>query len=417
SRSSTNRNSLLPTTSRESYSLDNLSPRQAPSTRAASPSPPPSFYRVNNASSGRYNDDPSGGSISPSTSRTSRRSGERKIQFTAPPPPIVTSVLLPTKRAEGDGIGSSIWGLSTPDQMARSSSPQIQRRNLGIDPLLVMERRERAIQQELQVLLDAQSAGLVRGFSGQPPSGRRGLEDSSEAGSSTPTSRVMPVRQPKRKQIGLRGARRGLLRDMGELVAIKLDKVDILATEIERRNEALSQVDVWEKRIEGARKQLTGLTNINAEGGEDTMELAELRTEERAVNNEIRETEDRLAQMKARKRWLAEQIQEGVNKQEARLSSYRGALKEAESEVKQFLKRPPVHVPAVTGDEESFMALPSSRRTLEMAREWWNKEVTTLQTQKEEVNKERVALEEGAKSWQDVMQTVTSYEDDLRKQM
>ncbi|KAF4611374.1 hypothetical protein G7Y89_g15639 [Cudoniella acicularis] len=147
------------------------------------------------------------------------------------------------------------------------------------------------------------------------------------------------------------------------------------------------------------------------------MELAELGTEERAVENEIREMEDRLAQMKARRAWLKEQIREGINRQEAKLSSYRGALREAESEVKQFLKRPPLYISAVMGDEEGFMALPSNRRTSGMAREWWTKELSQLRTRKQEVEKERSALEDGAKMWQDSIQVVNEFEDDLRKQM
>lgn len=302
-----------------------------------------------------------------------------------------------------------------------------------MDPLLVLERKERAIQQELQILLDAQSAGLIQGFGGE---GKAESVDGSEAGSSTPTSRsvlrdgsgsgsrtrngngkgIVPVRQPKRKIIGLRAARRGLLRDMGELVGIKDEETGILNGEIGRRDDVLKKVEVWEKRIEGAREQLSGAAG-QAEGGEDANELAELRTEERAVDNEIREMEDRLAQMKARKRWLGERISEGVNRQEARLSSYRGALKEAEFEVKQFLKRPPIMVSAIMGEDKGFLALPSSRRTLGMAKEWWNKEVSQLKTRKEEVEKEKLALEEGAQLWQDSVQVVTEFEDDLRKQM
>jgi len=313
---------------------------------------------------------------------------------------------------------------------ARSMSPQIRTGSVGIDPLLGLERREKAIHTELQSLLDAQSAGLVQGFGGN--SGRDG---SSDAGSSTPTTRslsmqrdakksaggVTPVRQPKRKVVGLRGARRGLLRDIGELVAIKSEEAGVLDNEIGRREEVLERVAEWEKRIEGVRAQLSAASGIgkaeNATANEEAMEIAELRTEEVALDNEIREMEDRLLQMKARKRWLGERIKESTNKQEARLSSYRGALREVESEVKQFLKRPPIPVSVVMGNEESFTALPSSRRTLGMAKEWWNKEVDTLQARKADVEKEKEALQEGAGIWQRSIDLVIEFEDDLRRQM
>jgi len=262
----------------------------------------------------------------------------------------------------------------------------------------------------------------VQGFGGQ--------DEGSEEGSSTPTSRsihtahtrsgsrngVMPVRQPKRKPLGLKGARRGLLRDMGDLAAIKGEEITILSEEIERRDEVLQLVSTWEKRIEGARETLSNYNSTEG-GGEEATELAELQTESQALDHEIREMEDRLLQMKARKRWLGEQIKESVNRRDARLSSYRGALREAEGQVKEFLKRPPVPVSVVMGDEEGFYALPPSRRTLGMAREWWIKEADTLKSKKAETEKEKLALEEGASMWADASRAVNDFENELRSQM
>lgn len=421
SRSSRDSSPLLPQhTNAVSLQDLNLSPRIS-QDRTASPSPPPSFYADTRPSP------------SPSPSRTKAR----KIQFAAPPPPIATSVLLPPQNATyqtNSSFDGSFDGGSA-GRSLRSLSPRLKRGSGGIDPLLGLERRERAIQNDLQMLLDAQSAGLVQGFGGEAPGGADG---SSDAGSSTPTSRslqrsssrgqqsggIVPVRQPKRKIIGLRGARRGLLRDMEELVAVKREEVGILSGEIERREVVLERVDGWEKRIEGVRGQLSGYSGSGGAdpgegdaGGEEAQEIAELRTEERAVENEILEMEDRLAQMKARKRWLGERIKENINRREARLSSYRGALREVESEVKDFLRRPPLAVSVVMGDEEGFTALPASRRTLGMAKEWWDKEVSQLKTRQEEVEKEKAALEEGAEMWANSVKVVIGFEDDLRKQM
>jgi hypothetical protein len=419
-RSSRDSSPLLPQ-HKGSVSLQNLSAREtaASSNRTASPSPPPSFYRDQNDSEDHTR------IYSPSPSPSLTKS--RRIQFAAPPPPIASSVILTPgqyPRPPKDGVEASIVGL-------RSASPRIRRGSGGgvLDPLLVLERREKAIHNDLQLLLDAQSTGLVQGFGGEGG----GKEGSSDAGSSTPTMRsgsrkerggVVPVRQPKRRVVGLRGARRGLLCDMGELVAVKAEETNVLNSDISRREEILGRVNTWEKRIEGVRSQLSGYSGPGGSdsgdgegGGEEAMELAELRTEERAVENEIREMEDRLAQMRARKRWLGERINEGVNRREARLSSYRGALREVESEVKEFLARPPIPVSVVMNGQEGFTTLPAHRRTLEMAKDWWNKEISHLQTRKAAVEKEKSALEEGVQMWEDSIQVVTEFEDDLRLQM
>ncbi|CZT10948.1 uncharacterized protein RAG0_15262 [Rhynchosporium agropyri] len=416
--------------------LQNLAPSPHSPTshqdRPSSPSPPPSFYA----------------DARPSPSPSPSRTKARRIQFAAPPPPIASSILLPSQQnstyhtASSSFVGSGAYD-GTSGNGGRSVSPRLKRGGGGpggVDPLLGLERRERAIQNDLQALLDAQSAGLVQGFGGDVGVG---VDVCSDAGSSTPTSNgrsmyksesrrnsggIVPVRQPKKKVVGLRGARRGLLRDMEELVSIKKEEVGILEAEVERRKVVLERVAGWEGRIEGVREQLAGysdLQSMNADtghevggaGGEEAQEIAELRTEERAVDSEILEMEDRLAQMRARKQWLGERIKESVNRREARLSSYRGALREVESEVKDFLRRPPIPASIVMGDEEGFTALPAGRRTLGMAKEWWDKEISQLKTRQEEVEKERDALEEGAKMWTDSVKVVVDFEDDLRKQM
>lgn len=315
----------------------------------------------------------------------------------------------------------------------RSASPRLGRGGGAVDPLLGLERRERAIQSDLQLLLDAQAAGLVQGFGGSGEA--NGGEGGSDAGSSTPTSRSLqsagrgqsgggfvPVRQPKRRVVGLRGARRGLLKDMGELVAVKMEQVHILKGEIERSGEVVRRIEGWERKMEEVRGQLSGEGGSGEQeeavaGSEEAQEMTELRLEEVAVGNEIREMEDRLAQMKARKRWLGDRIKESVNRREARLSSYRGALREVESEVREFLRRPPIPVSVVMGDEEGFPQLPASRRTLEMAKEWWRTEVSQLHAHQEKVETEKAALEEGARMWEESVKAIVDFEDELRTQM
>ena len=51
----------------------------------------------------------------------------------------------------------------------------------------------------------------------------------------------MPVRQPKRRVVELRGARSGMLRDMEELISIKREEEGVLHGEIVRRNETLAE--------------------------------------------------------------------------------------------------------------------------------------------------------------------------------
>jgi hypothetical protein len=435
SSSSPRDNSPLLPQHRNSVSLQTLSPRDDSSrTRspAASPSPPPSFYRskFNDASPNQAENAVLYSDHSPSPSRIKGKGKERdfdgpRVQFQGPPAPIAQSVLLPTHQ-RGDARHSSPSGFQS-----RNSNSKLQARqsSSGMDPLLIIERKERAIQQELQVLLDAQSTGLVRGFGGGLSS-----DGASDAGSATPTTSsaaersrsreegggYVPVRQPKKKVLSLRGARKGLLKDMATLAGVKEEESLVLDAEIKRRERVLEQTSRWQEKMEAMRGQLESYSEMRHDvrgGGEESAEILALQKEERGIDGEIRDLEDRLMQLRARKNWLGERIREGINRREARLSSYRGALKEVESDVKEFLRRPPVARSIVMGKEEGFAALPPDRRTLGMVSEWWGKEVAALSDRKSLVEAEKGALEEGAEIWSSTMETVTTFEEDLRKQM
>lgn len=358
--------------------------------------------------------------------------------FAAPPPPIAQSVMLQAPDPYGTRRAGS-RGTSREDG-ARGGQGFGRTTAVGsgaVDPLLVLERRERAIQRDLQALLDAQSEGLIQGFGG---SGSGGLDEGSEAGSNTPTSHsingtytsrrgsgsqsrssiggIVPVRQPKSKRLGLRGARRGLLREMGELADVKAEEGTLLEREIARRRQLLRKIETWEKRITTAKQQLSSAPSAtNSTSAEDERGIADLQQEEANIDAEIQELQDRLATLQARKSWVSERIKERVNKREARLSSYRGVLREAEAEVKSFLLHPPATASSIVGEQETFASLPPGRRTLGLAKECWGKEHDILSSRLISVAKEHAALEEGVVLWGECVATISTFETELRAKM
>lgn len=337
--------------------------------------------------------------------------------FAAPPPPIATSVLL---RPTSSG--------------SRGSTRETARRNnrlgagsRGVDPLLVLERRERAIQRDLQALLDAQSEGLLAGFGGgaasesgnnTPTASRSVNERSQSRGSRGYQGRsgggITPVRQPKIKPLGLRAARRGLLEGMASLSEVKCEESLVLEAEIGRREQILQKIGVWEGRISTAKKQLAITSADTADDG-----LSALEEEQASIDKEIQELEDRLAILKARRSHIGQRITEGVNKREARLSSYKGALREAEMEVKSFLHHPPILSTGLSthASKDSFINLPTSRRTLSLAYTHFTHEHGSLITSQQATQKERDAFEQGLVLWAECMDTITAFEDDLRTRM
>ncbi|KAK0725199.1 hypothetical protein B0H67DRAFT_123978 [Lasiosphaeris hirsuta] len=446
-----------------------LSPKAMPARKPSSPSP-----RSPALSAGFSDQASHAGSASKLKPR---------VLFAGPPPPIADSRILyrdeeenhstsPIRNLEAStfarNINSVIFDRVVPSHtrdQAQEYEPDTVWRGL--------QRRERALQKDLQLLLDAQSTGLAANLdpsAATAPSSSR--SDASDAGSSTPTGtlytaastaggtnrrlghiafeeplratptgEIIPVRQPRKKPMGLRAARAGLARSIALLADLKAEEDATLAAALSTRKKALAQLRKLAARRDGIAEELRAL-----EGEEEeplTRELRELREEHGVVAREIAELEERLVGLRNRRRWLDGRIEDVRNRREAGLSGYKGALKEVEGRVEAILARPPVKpldVDAIAGpprtqvyegdDREQteqvvdqspggaeFLRMRPERRTIEMAKEWWESEVAILERRKGEVDKERFALEEGVEVWRAAIKIISDFEAGLRREM
>lgn len=284
------------------------------------------------------------------------------------------------------------------------------------DPFIFIERQSRQLQHELQALLDAQSAGLS---AEQAPS----HENLFSTGSSTPTQShssgpksaiTVPVRQPPAKKVGLRAARRGILRSIHNLLTLKEEESRIINSEIARRQDVLKEVIAFDQKKSGLEKSISDIRNDDQKPRAD-----ELSREIQALDTEIDELEVRLAEMKARRSCAVDEISQIRNSVDAKLSSYEAALSLVKSNVQKFLKNPPIkqslllHSPSTP----SFYSLSPGRRTLEMVRQHWDSEVVHLQERLEVVEGEVGALKSGGNVWNTVIETVAGFEKGLRNDM
>ena len=160
----------------------------------------------------------------------------------------------------------------------QNTDPSVSPYSTRLTPLVALERKEKQLQRDLQALLDAQGEGLLAGLEG------RGRGDGSSEGSSTPTaasmgaSRVVPIRQPTRKRIGLRAARRGILTAIHEYATVKEDEKELLDAELRSKEEVLGQVDAWEKKRKGLDEKINAI-----ESGDEGKRVGELKDEAKRV--------------------------------------------------------------------------------------------------------------------------------------
>lgn len=293
------------------------------------------------------------------------------------------------------------------------------------DQLLALYRKEKATQADIQYLLDAQSTALLQGYdeSGEDLSDNSSRTSTDKKLQKVRSPRVVPVRQPQQKPIGLREARNGLTAKIEELIYLKRDELIVYEYEISVRNEAITIAKNWEIKLIKLNEQLSNysdsdlVTRGDKDNDEEKSEIAKLEEEEKTIKTKIHQLEDELIQLKAKQEWIKGQIDETVNKKEARLSSYRGALRNAEFEVKEFLRNPPVSNSFVMGEETSFITFPVNKGSLNMAIEWWMKESSQASLWKQKAEKEKTALEEGIQVWESSIQIISEFETDLREKL
>jgi len=277
--------------------------------------------------------------------------------------------------------------------------------------LVALQRRERYYQQKLQDLLDAQSDGLLAGLEGAVP-------DDDEESLNTPTqttyslrsSSLSPAPQARKKKHSLGSARRGIWKTVLDCAAIKEEEDKLLKQELREDQAVLQQLEAWTVKDHGLREKITAIEN------EDTGAKSHaLKEEASRLESEIQDMEVRLAQMKTRHRQVADEIANVENSVTSKLSSYKTSLSMLEQDVQSFLKSPPVADDRSNVDS-AFLSLPAKRRTLDMAKEHWQGDIDDLKKQRRIVRRDRVALEDGAFVWKDVVAETTDFERYLKQE-
>jgi len=281
------------------------------------------------------------------------------------------------------------------------------------DPLLYVERQSKHIQSNLQILIDAQSEGLLSGLARPQP-------DNTLDGSFTSTSLRAsqarspprpPARQSSAKKIGLRAARQGIFQSIYDLLKLREEEREIISSQTDERDNALDDIESFSSKRGGLEEAISTI-HTNREN----QRAKQLEEEARDLETDIHELETRLYEMKAKHRHLVSEISKAKNSVDAKLSSYTESMSLLQSNIRNYLRNPPVQ-PLSHMSNSSFHSLNPKRRTLEIAREHWKSEREDLQRRQREVDAEILALEEGGGVWKQAMADVSGFEKRLRANM
>lgn len=411
----------------------------------------------------QYGEPSSSRGLSPSSSRgnagmaMSASNMKPRPMFAGPPPPISASMLVIRDPIRVDPTaGRPVRYRNTPHTLLGASPTEansllLEHRRMEIEQnsdtvWRGFASQEKALEREVQVLLDQQAVALIAGS---------GFESgASSTGSSTPTGlfystkgykeratlslyipprvtrdgNVVPTRQSaNHKPPGVKTTRQNIRKLMASIASLKHDENAYIEDALNKRINALEQIKRFRVKRVTLEEELRSLTEDSEEPL--TREFKVLDAERYALGEEIQLLEAKLSRMRNRHRLLKERMDDIKNKREAGLSGYYGALGQVNNEARAFAQHPLIApldpdllrigsevggVPATTGGAE-FMRLIPKRRTMKMASSWWKAEVEVLRRCKERVDQERQALEKGGQVWEKVTQLVSQFESDLRQ--
>ncbi|MCJ1443169.1 MAG: hypothetical protein MMC23_003667 [Stictis urceolatum] len=290
------------------------------------------------------------------------------------------------------------------------------------DTLLTLSRQSAHLQQSLQSLLDAQSAGLSAGLGHptQAPQQQRRPSSSTRQPSRSslsprPSSRVPAANsriQSQKKPSSLSDARSGLYTTLLALAANKSSEAQTYSAT------AATYSTFLENALRLTDKKETLQSEIRAlESGPEIREIAELGDEEEELQAEVRALEEELAVKKARLRDVRLRRERAGNQHESRLSSWRRALEDVDGGIKEEILEGRGLGVERGERKEGVWALPKARRTVEMVREGVEGNMEQLKDAGENANVEGQACVEGAETWKACVKVLGRVERALRKEI
>ncbi|KAI1259225.1 hypothetical protein F5Y18DRAFT_410735 [Xylariaceae sp. FL1019] len=345
----------------------------------------------------------------------------------------------PGKRMYQSSKSPEVWRPSDPYQRSPHNGPQLsffesifmprptysdRSPSAKVDKTFeTIERQERSLEKQLQRLLNAQDYALEKSLANDEP--EDSVSRSSTPDSVPPKGHVVPVRQPRKRHLSTKEARVGISHCLSQLSNLKNEEDAYIATALAERKSALSRL----RNLSSKRSSI--VTQMQAMESDQPLksEIQKMEDQHTTVCSDIEKLERQLRDLKQKRTRLEHRISEAKSRRESELSGYAGALKDCDKRIKEIMDFPSISIlgvegllsqdadlMALVGDHMSgleFLSLRPERRTLPMAKDWWEGEIEVLELRKTAVDRERSALDEGAQLWADVIGRLEAHDQHL----
>lgn len=311
-----------------------------------------------------------------------------------------------------------------------------------IDSIL---RQQRSLEQDLHFLLNAQADALLAGLGGPTNPASSSANTSAMSSPSIPakdaplptasalltapgTGKAIPLRQPPpAAPLSLRATRRGIWDAMRSLSSLKEAEATALEGSLANTTSTLTQLETWTAKRAGLRASIASTLQEDTNG--DSARTHTLRDEQAALDMQISSLEAQLAELRSQRRAVGLELQEVENRVQARLSSFRGALGEVERDIERFVhaQRPAArrrsrHTPGAGGATNGDGSIrlddgDAQQRMLDEIQEEQIAERDELEASLRAADFERQALDDGATVWNDAVGEITGFERTLAREI
>lgn len=198
---------------------------------------------------------------------------------------------------------------------------------------------------------------------------------------------------------------------MKNLAAVKEEEIQRFSSlEIQATIE-LEKIDAWERKRSALENQLGSV-------GHDSHRpsIEDLEKQDVTLQDQIEAMELSLSELKSQQKAVHLSLHRVKNSIDSVSSSYKASLSLLDSEVKGFLRNPPLFRISVDSPAAFFHSLPATRRTLPLAKDYLCEIQNEADTYKVGAEKEIFALKDGTRVWEDIIEDITNFETMLRQE-
>ncbi|KAI9654154.1 MAG: hypothetical protein M1831_005508 [Alyxoria varia] len=297
---------------------------------------------------------------------------------------------------------SAIMGVARPDA---GISRQL-------NDLTSVRRTEQALQRHVQIFLDAQADALLVEASDSPEFNAKNAESLRMSNAGPLDARATGKWQAQKGLPSLSEARHGIFKTMKQLARLKEEEEVYLQQQSEEVVVQTYRIEQWEEKQKGLDAEIESM-----EQDHDGAQVKSLMEELDTLQNEINATEATLSELRSQQRTAHLKLSRLRNSVESKSSSFKASRSMLDSEIQRFLASRPMEVFQPTEEERAYLSLPQSRRTLEMAKDYFMSVKERSSQSQEAAKLEREALRDGATRWKTAVNEVIEFEDRLKQEM